>query len=118
MNYNCPQCQHNLRKRYVRTTSAEKDAVHIPFTKLSIKKRVPVCPSCETILEVNSHPFDEKLIKLGQIPLLIFFAGLFLESTLVKILSLVVLLLGCAWGIKVINSHEYKAWSYWRVRKE
>lgn len=79
---------------------------------------MPVCPSCETALELNSHPFDEKLLKLAQIPLFIFFAGLFLESTLVKVFSVVVLLLGCAWAIKVINSHEYKAWRYWRELKE
>ena len=118
MNYNCPQCEHNLQRKYIRSTPTEEDALHIPFTKLSIKKRVLVCPSCETILEVNSHPFDEKLVKLAQIPLLIFFAGLFLESTFVKALSVFVLLLGCAWTTKVINSLEYKAWRYWRVPKK
>lgn len=88
-----------------------------PINK-TIKQRVAVCPKCNTPLSANTHPFDQTLVRWAALPLVLFFAGLFLESLVIKIIAGAVLAFGAAWSVWVITRPSYKEWRYWRVYTE
>lgn len=119
MNYCCPNCEANLKGRYMSTKGLGEAIVKLPYpVRKTIKQRVAVCPECDTALSVNAHPFDQTLSRWGALPLAIYFAGLFLESLTIKVIAGAVLVLGAAWAIGVITRPSYKEWRYWRVYTE
>ena len=116
MNYHCPACEMDLKNRYMPTKGIGDDIVKLPSPiKITIKQRVAVCPKCSTTLMFDTHPFDQKLSRWGPLPLVVFFAGLFLESLVIKVAAGTLLVLGFAWAAWVITRPPYKAWRYWRV---
>jgi hypothetical protein len=88
-----------------------------PINK-TIKKRVAVCPKCNTALSVNTHPFDSALVRWAEVPLVLFFAGLVLDTLVIKVIAGAVLTIGAAWSAWVITRQSYKDWRYWRVYTE
>ena len=116
MNYHCPICEMDLKNRYMPTKGIGDDIVKLPSPiKITMKQRVAVCPKCNTPLMFNTHPFDQKLARWGALPLVVFFAGLFLESLVIKVAACALLVLGFAWAAWVITRPPYKAWRDWRV---
>ncbi len=119
MNYRCPSCETDLKNRYLPTKGLGATVVKLPSPiNKTIKQRVAVCPKCNTPLSANTHPFDQTLVRWAALPLVLFFAGLFLESLVIKVVAGAVLALGAAWSIWVITRPSYKEWRYWRVYTE
>ena len=119
MNYRCPGCETNLGNRYMPTKWLGGVVVRLPYSKGAVIRRpVAVCPKCNTPLSVNTHPFDQALVRWAPLPLVLFFAGLFLDSMLMKVISGAVLVLGAAWSAWVITRPSYKEWRYWRVHAD
>jgi hypothetical protein len=106
----------DLKNRYMPTKGIGADFLKFPSPlKKTIKQRVAVCPKCNAPLMINTHPFDQKLVQWGTLPLVLFFAGLFLESLIIKVAACVILVLGTVWAAWVITRPSYKVWRYWRV---
>ena len=111
MNYCCPNCETNLKGRYMPTKGLGKAVAKLPYPiSKTIKQRVVICPNCDTALSVNAHPFDQALSRWGAFPLAIFFVSLFLESLTIKVIAGVALVLGIAWAMWVITKPSYKKW--------
>jgi hypothetical protein len=116
MNYRCPSCDTDLKNRYLPTKGLGATVVKLPSPiNKAIKQRVPVCPKCNTALSINTHPVDQALARWAALPLVLFFAGLFLESLAIRVVAGAVLALGAAWSVWAITRPSYKEWRYWRV---
>lgn len=76
------------------------------------RARVPAMPYSAFS---HVHPFDQVLVRWGRSPLVLFFAGLFLESVFLQVLSGALLVGGAAWSAWIITRPSSKEWRYWRV---
>ena len=111
MDRSCPRCKADVI-RLVKKSMRERVFVRNPIREL---QGINQCPACKARLYATPHPIDQYVQLAMFIPIFIFIAGIYGDSSALKVASyLVFAAIGLAVAV-IMNLPAYKKWRYFHL---